>query len=67
MRIAKGDRFKAAAGYVHGKIYEVAGKWNGNYVLAPIAENETECTMYSAEEIIDEVKRGRLTIVEVSK
>ena len=39
MMIQKKDRFVNRS----GKIYEIAGKWDRDFILAPIEERDDEC------------------------
>ena len=51
----KGDRISTKYG-----TYQLAGKWNGAWVLAPMLENDNECLIYLAEEIAELIERGEL-------
>jgi hypothetical protein len=48
MTIKKGDRFQAT---YSKQRYVIVGKWGGNLVLAPMAKDNDECLIYSADEI----------------
>lgn len=40
MNVQKGERFKTA---YSEKVYEVVGKWDSDYVLMPLEEDDDEC------------------------
>ena len=54
MKIQKGDRFLAT---YSKQTYQIVGKWGGNWVLAPVDEDNNDCLMYLAEEIEELVNR----------
>ena len=47
MMIQKKDRFKNR----NGKVYEIAGKWDRDFILAHIEEAEDECLIYTPGEM----------------
>ena len=47
MMIQKKDRFKNR----NGKVYEIAGKWDRDFILAPIEEADDECLNYTPGEM----------------
>ena len=48
MTMKKGDRFSA----IYSKqTYQIAGKWGGNWVLAPVSKDNNDCLIYMTEEI----------------
>ena len=47
MMIQKKDRFKNR----NGKVYEIAGKWDRDFILAPIGEADDECLIYTPGEM----------------
>lgn len=49
----KGDKLNAKYG-----TYELAGKWNGSWILSPINDTDNECLAYTAEEIEELIERG---------
>ena len=57
MRIRKNDRFYSTGSE---QTYQVAGTWNGNWILAPRPIHEYECLVYTAEEIEELVNSGEL-------
>ena len=54
MSIKKGDQFYAT---YSKQTYQIAGKWGGNWVLAPMDQDNNECLIYMAEEIEEMVNR----------
>ena len=48
MNIQKGDRFYAT---YSKQTYQIAGKWGGNWVLAPVDADNNDCLIYMNEEI----------------
>ena len=34
-----------------GSTYQIAGKWSGTLVLAPISESDADCLLYQAGEL----------------
>ena len=56
MSFHKGDRFSAT---YSSQTYEIAGKWCGNLVLAPINAGDEECLIYSAGEIEELLNLGK--------
>ncbi len=49
MRIQKKDRFENRS----GKVYEIAGKWDRDIILAPIEESDDECLIYTSSEMAE--------------
>ena len=47
MMIQKKDRFENRS----GKVYEIAGKWGRDLILAPTEENDDECLIYTPGEM----------------
>ena len=47
MMIQKKDRFENRS----GKVYEIAGKWDRDFILAPIEEADDECLIYTPGEM----------------
>ena len=41
-----------------GSTYQIAGKWNGNLVLAPISESDAACLLYQASELQELIDAG---------
>ena len=54
MSIKKGDQFYAT---YSKQTYQIAGKWDGNWVLAPVDPDNNDCLIYMAEEIEEMVNR----------
>ena len=54
MTIQKGDLFLAT---YSEQTYQIAGKWGGNWVLAPVDQDNNDCLMYLTEEIEELVNR----------
>ncbi len=57
MTIKRGDRFKTPY-----ELYEVAGKWLGDIVLAPVNTDKDECLIYSTGEIEDLIQLGKFVM-----
>ena len=49
----KGDKMNANYG-----TYELAGKWNGAWILSPINDTDNECLAYTTEEIVELIGIG---------
>jgi hypothetical protein len=47
MMIQKKDKFESRS----GKVYEIAGKWGRDFILAPIEESDEECLIYTLGEM----------------
>lgn len=54
MMIQKKDRFKHRG----GKVYEIAGKWDRDFILAPIEKNDDECQIYTPSEMEEFLETG---------
>ena len=54
MVIQKKDRFENRS----GKVYEIAGKWDWDFILAPIEENDEECLIYTPGEMEEFLETG---------
>ena len=48
MTMKKGDRFYAT---YSEQTYQIVGKWGGNWVLAPVDQDNNDCLIYMNEEI----------------
>ena len=48
MNMKKGDRFYAT---YSKQTCQIAGKWGGNWVLAPVNKDNDDCLIYMTEEI----------------
>lgn len=55
MTIKKGDRFKVVKS---GKVYEVAGRWGGDYILSQVEANDEQCMVYTAGEVQEFFEEG---------
>lgn len=64
MMIQKKDRFKAT---YNGKVYEIAGKWDRDYILSPVAQSDDECLIYTPDEMKELVETGRFERLGESK
>ena len=58
MNVQKGERFKTA---YSEKVNVIAGKWDSDYILMPLEEEDDECMIYSASEINELLENGRFT------
>ena len=54
MMIQKKDRFENKS----GKVYEIAGKWDRDFILAPIEEADDECLIYTLGEMEEFMETG---------
>ena len=54
MMIQKKDRFENKG----GKVYEIAGKWDRDFILAPIKESDDECLIYTHGEMEEFLENG---------
>ena len=54
MMIQKKDRFENRS----GKVYEIAGKWDRDFILAPLEESDDECLIYTLGEMKEFLKTG---------
>ena len=54
MIIKKKDRFENRS----GELYEIAGKWDGDLILAPIEESNDECLIYTPSEMEEFLETG---------
>jgi hypothetical protein len=54
MMIQKKDRFESRS----GKVYEIAGKWDRDFILAPIEEADDECLIYTHGEMEEFLETG---------
>jgi len=59
MIIQKKDRFKRSG----GKVYEIAGKWDRDIILAPLEESDDECLIYTLGEMEEFLETGYFTRV----
>lgn len=41
-----------------GSTYQIAGKWSGNLVFAPISDADDECLLYQAGELQELIDTG---------
>lgn len=60
MTLKKKDRIKTS---YNGKIYELAGRWQGYFIFSPVDAEEDECMMYSAGDIEELLETGEFTKV----
>jgi hypothetical protein len=56
MTIKKDDRFRAN---YSNQVYQVAGKWGQDIVLAPVNPDDEECLIYEASEIEELLDAGK--------
>lgn len=56
MPVKKGDRFKTN---YSNETFEVAGKWLGDFVFAPVGTGLQECLIYSAGDIEELLETGK--------
>lgn len=61
MAVKKGDRFKTN---YSNETFEVAGKWLGDYVFAPVGSDLQECLIYSAGDVEELLETGKFVIEE---
>jgi hypothetical protein len=54
MMIQKKDMFENRS----GKVYEIAGKWGRDFILAPIEEADDECLIYTLGEMVEFLETG---------
>jgi len=54
MMIQKKDRFVNRS----SKIYEIAGKWDQDFILAPIEEIDDQCLIYTPGEMEEFLETG---------
>lgn len=54
MMIQKKERFENRS----GKVYEIAGKWDRDFILAPIEEIDDECLIYTPGEMEEFLETG---------
>ena len=64
MTIKIGDLFQTACS---NQSYTVVGKWCGNIVLAPTAQDDDQCLIYTAGEIEELVNNAQLVREEGCK
>ncbi len=55
----KKDRFETKS----GKVYEIAGKWSGDFVLAPVNTGDDECLIYTPGEMQELIESGHFKSV----
>ena len=63
MMIQKKDRFESRS----GKVYEIAGKWDRDFILTPIEEADDECLIYTPGEMEEFLETGYLKRMGGSK
>jgi len=63
MMIQKKDRFENRS----GKVYEIAGKWDRDFILAPIEEADDECLIYTPGEMEEFLETGYFKRIGGSK
>ena len=54
MMIQKKDKFENRG----GKVYEIAGKWDRDFILAPLEESDDECLIYTPGEMKEFLETG---------
>jgi hypothetical protein len=54
MMIQKKDRFENRS----GKVYQIAGKWNRDFILSPVEESDDECLIYTPGEMEEFLETG---------
>ena len=57
MTLKKHDRFLAT---YNGRVYELVGRWNGEYVLAPRETDAEECLIYTHGDMEELLESGEL-------
>jgi hypothetical protein len=61
MMIKKKDRFKSKS----GKVYEIAGRWGQDFILAPVDKTDDECLIYTSREMEDFLETGYFVEVRI--
>lgn len=63
MMIEKKDRFENKG----GRVYEIAGKWGSDLILAPVKDSDDECLIYTPGEMQDFLETGHFKRVGGTK